>query len=111
MKSRFVRFGILLLLPFFTLAVTLPVTAATDPAEGDTIAWFRGDVEQAFAMAKEQNKPLFLYWGAVWCPYCSRIKSTVFQSRDFIALSELFVPYYLDGDTEQAQAVGEAIWG
>jgi thioredoxin-related protein len=75
--------------------------------EGDTIAWFRGDVEQAFAIAKKDNKPLFLYWGAVWCPYCARIKSSVFQSRQFIALSELFVPYYLDGDTEQAQAVGE----
>lgn len=92
-------------------ALVFPVTdtyAAGDTSvEGDTISWYRGDVEQAFEIAKKENKPLFLYWGAVWCPYCSRIKSSVFQSREFIALSELFVPFYLDGDTEQAQTVGE----
>jgi len=74
---------------------------------GDTIAWLHGDVDAAFAKAKAENKPLFLYWGAVWCPPCVQIKKTVFASREFIALSELFVPYYLDGDTEEAQATGE----
>ncbi len=93
------------------LVAAAPIFAAAKAAdgsvEGDTIAWFRGDVEQAFEIARKENKPLFLYWGAVWCPYCSRIKNSVFTSRQFIALSELFVPYYLDGDTEQAQTVGE----
>ena len=80
---------------------------ADHSVEGDTIAWYRGNVDQAFAIARSENKPLFLYWGAVWCPPCVQIKNTVFQSRQFIALSELFVPYYLDGDTEEAQATGE----
>ncbi|MET5116234.1 thioredoxin family protein, partial [Burkholderia pseudomallei] len=31
------------------------------------IAWRQGDVDAAFADAKRTNKPLFLYWGAVWC--------------------------------------------
>jgi len=75
--------------------------------QGGTIAWLDGDVDTAFAKAKAGNKPLFLYWGAVWCPPCVLIKKTVFTSREFIALSELFVPYYLDGDTEEAQATGE----
>lgn len=75
--------------------------------QGDTIAWLDGNVDVAFAKAKAENKPLFLYWGAVWCPPCVQIKKTVFASREFIALSELFVPYYLDGDTKEAQATGE----
>jgi len=34
------------------------------------IAWFDGSIDQAFALARAQDKPLFLYWGAVWCPPC-----------------------------------------
>jgi len=83
---------------------------AEHPAEHGSahgIAWHKGDVAAAFAMAAEQNKPLFLYWGAVWCPPCVQIKSTIFNQREFIDRTRLFLPVYLDGDTEQAQKWGE----
>jgi thiol-disulfide isomerase/thioredoxin len=71
------------------------------------IDWFDGSVEEAFAFSQAENRPLFLYWGAVWCPPCVEIRSTVFRSQRFIALSRLFVPVYLDGDTERAQDWGD----
>jgi len=71
------------------------------------IAWFEGSVDEAFAQGTVQNKPIFLYWGAVWCPPCQEIKHTVFKTRRFIAQTESFIPVYLDGDTEAAQAMGE----
>lgn len=37
------------------------------------IDWFEGSVEGAFATAKTQDKPIFLYWGAVWCPPCHEL--------------------------------------
>lgn len=82
-------------------------TATTSDKGADEIAWHKGDVDAAFSLAKAQNKPLYLYWGAIWCPPCQEIKHTVFKSPDFLALSKLFVPVYLDGDTPQAQAQGE----
>jgi thioredoxin-like negative regulator of GroEL len=72
------------------------------------IAWFEGTAEQAFAAAQTQQRPVYLYWGAVWCPPCQEIKNTVFKSKQFIAQTEQFIPVYLDGDTEQAQTWGEA---
>jgi len=100
-------------------AAPAPVDAAPVPAAADAahsrpdshrppgIAWFDGDVDAAFAAAKAAPKPLFLYWGAEWCPPCAQIKSTIFNRREFQERSRLFVPVYLDGDTPSAQKHGE----
>ncbi len=79
--------------------------ASLDPAKG--IDWYEGSVEEAFAAAKEAGKPIYLYWGAVWCPPCHAISATIFKSPEFLERSKLFIPVYLDGDTENAQAYGE----
>ncbi|MGG1945794.1 thioredoxin family protein [Trinickia sp. NRRL B-1857] len=87
----------------------LPVmaTAAPDAHLPPGIAWQQGDVNAAFALAKSSNKPLLLYWGAVWCPSCNQVKATVFSRQAFKERSSLFVPVYLDGDTANAQQIGE----
>ncbi len=71
------------------------------------IKWFSGGVEEAFAFAKEAGKPVFLYWGAEWCPPCHNLKKNIFSKPEFIEASRRFVPVYLDGDTERAQIWGE----
>jgi thioredoxin-related protein len=71
------------------------------------IDWFDGELDAAFAAAKAADKPLFLYWGAEWCPPCAQIKATIFNQREFQERSRLFVPVYLDGDTPSAQKHGE----
>lgn len=77
------------------------------PMPGDTgIAWFKGDVDAAFVAAKADNRPVFLYWGAVWCPPCNQVKATIFNRQDFIERSRFFVPVYIDGDSPSAQRLG-----
>jgi thiol-disulfide isomerase/thioredoxin len=71
------------------------------------IAWQKGDVDAAFAAAKAQHKPVFLYWGAVWCPPCNQVKATIFNRQDFIERSRFFVPVYIDGDSASAQRLGD----
>ncbi len=78
-------------------------TALAEPA----IAWYAGSVESAFATARAQNKPVFLYWGAKWCPPCHELKATVFSRPDFIEKLKLFIPVYLDGDDAGAQKWGD----
>ena len=79
------------------------------PAEEHTsdIHWYDGTVDAAFALAEAEDKPLFFYWGAIWCPPCEQIKATVFKHPGFLTMMDLFVPVYLDGDTERAQSWGE----
>jgi thioredoxin-related protein len=91
---------------FLLVACGRQETSEQHPASQE-IAWFDGSVEQAFEFARANDKPIFLYWGAAWCPPCHEIKATVFRSREFIERSRLFVPVYLDGDTDNAQELGE----
>ncbi len=70
---------------------------------GTAIDWYGGTVEQALAYASEFERPIFVYWGAVWCPPCNELKSQVFvKDRANVALKP-FVRVFLDGDSDEAQ--------
>ena len=93
-------------------AVTKAVAAAQAPAHPAVagIAWKHAandtDVDAAFALAKAESKPVFVYWGAKWCPPCNQVKATLFNRQDFIERSRAFVPVYVDGDSPGAQKLG-----
>ncbi|MDQ6627318.1 MAG: thioredoxin family protein [Pseudomonadota bacterium] len=63
-------------------------------------------MDAAFALARTQAKPVFVYWGAAWCPPCNQVKATIFNRQDFIERSRAFVPVYVDGDSAGAQKLG-----
>jgi len=92
---------------FFILLSLFIVSTKLQAQDNNGIQWFKGSVEQVFADAQKQDKPIFLYWGAKWCPPCNQLKATLFREPAFISKTRLFIPVYLDGDTEQAQAQGE----
>ena len=73
----------------------------------DAIQWHAGDVDSAFAAARATRRPVLLYWGADWCPPCSRLKATVFRRREFVERTRLFVAVDLDGDDPGAMRLGE----
>ena len=74
-----------------------------------TIAWnevrHAGELEAAFALARSQQRPSFLYWGAVWCPPCNRVKAEIFARDEFVRRSASVLCCHLDGDTPGAQAL------
>lgn len=88
----------------FAAEYATKVSNAAHAAAKTGIDWRKdNDVDAAFSLAKASKKPLFLYWGAVWCPPCNQVKATIFNRQDFIDKSRHFVPVYLDGDSPGAQ--------
>jgi len=83
--------------------------AADGPPPGN-VAWqdatSDADIDKAFGAAKAQNKPVLLYWGAVWCPPCNQLKATLFNRQDFAEQSKSFIAVHLDGDAPGAQRLG-----
>lgn len=71
----------------------------------DAIEWFEGGFDAALAAAREAGRPLFLYWGAGWCPPCNRVKYEIFGREEFPAKLESMVAIQVDGDSPNAQAL------
>jgi thiol-disulfide isomerase/thioredoxin len=88
-------------------AAPAATNAAAAASHDDGIPWFRGSVDEAFALAAREKKPVFLYWGAVWCPPCHYLRTKVFPRPAFQQSMRHVVPVYLDGDTEMAQVLAE----
>lgn len=86
-----------------------PTATKAAPADGG-IDWQRAagdaEVDAAFARAKAEGKPVFVYWGAKWCPPCNQLQATLFNRQDFIERSRAFVAVYIDGDQPGAQKLG-----
>jgi len=93
-----------------TLAGFAAAAHAIDGPPSTNVAWqdatSDADIDKAFSSAKTQNKPVLLYWGAVWCPPCNQLKATLFNRQDFAEQSKSFVAVHLDGDAPGAQKLG-----
>lgn len=84
----------------------LPAISTAGSHSGQEIRWQRGAVDNVFVAARASNKPVFLYWGARWCPPCNQVKATIFNRQDFVEISRFFLPVYIDGDNPGAQKLG-----
>lgn len=97
---------LLSLLPLAAWPATGKDAAQATAHSDHEIHWRKDAVDKVFAAAKAGNIPVFLYWGARWCPPCNQVKATIFNRQDFIDKSRFFLPVYIDGDTPGAQKLG-----
>lgn len=98
--------ALIILFSFFLLSCTNKKKAKDHHSD---IHWQKSGMPEALKLAKKEKKPLFVYWGAVWCPPCNVLKSTLFTEKKFTQATQDYVSVYLDGDTEEAQSWGETL--
>jgi len=70
-----------------------------NPNRANMIRWYEWG-EEAFAAAREQNKPVMLFLCAFWCRYCQRMDEEGFSETENIALLRA---YFVSIRAENAQ--------
>ncbi|HMZ01089.1 MAG TPA: thioredoxin family protein, partial [Burkholderiaceae bacterium] len=61
------------------------------------------DLDQAFAQAQRDAKPVFLYWEPANCDPCQHPQARLFTREDFVLLSRRFIAVHVDGDAPGLQ--------
>ncbi len=80
---------ILFLLPIF-------LSAQADFDSVKDTKWLT-DYDKAMKVAEKESKNVLLYFtGSDWCPPCKMLKTDLFDSAEFKALSEKYVLLYVD---------------
>jgi uncharacterized protein YyaL (SSP411 family) len=70
-----------------------------NPNRANMIRWYDWS-ENAFGVAREQNKPVMLFLSAFWCRYCQRMDEEAFSETENIALLRA---YFIAIRAENAQ--------
>ena len=82
----------------FILLLLFPVLlSAQNNVKGtDTAEWLT-DYSKAVKKAKKGDKNILVYFtGSDWCPPCKKLKTDLFESAEFIAISKDYVLLYVD---------------
>ena len=90
-----------------TVAVASGLPAAADDARvarSDSAIAFGSDLEDARGRARVAGKPVFLAFGAAWCPVCRRMEEQTLLEPAVQALAEKFVWVKVDIDRKRALA-------
>lgn len=65
------------------------------------IKWI-GSYDRGLEIAKNENKPLLLYFWASWCPWCKKMDSEVLSNSAVVkTISQNFVPLKIDIDAKE----------
>lgn len=58
---------------------------------------------EALEASKSLKRPIFLYFGADWCAYCRKMKSTTLSDEEVRQkLAKEYVPCFIDTDADRA---------
>lgn len=70
---------------------------------GSQIAWH--GYQKGLELARQENKPVFLYFHADWCTYCKKLKNETFADKNVAAyLNDNFISITIDTEKERSLA-------
>ena len=73
----------------------------------DDLKWYE-DRDEAFALAKEEGKYVFLLYGSTVCPYCNTAKEHISKAPINKIIQDNFILWFCDATIPEKQAQGEA---
>jgi thiol-disulfide isomerase/thioredoxin len=84
---------------FVMLALSLPAAAGSGRVKKrDSAIDFTNDLDKALAQAQADDKPVYLAFGAVWCPVCRRLEEVTLRQPPMQALANEYIWVFIDID-------------
>ncbi len=79
------------------------IEKSDSPDNAGSINWL--EYNEGLKLAKTVDKPIFLYFHADWCTYCTKLKKTTFKDEKVLKfLDENFVSISVDSDKNKMLA-------
>lgn len=99
----------LLLFVYYSMNVS-PVISDEKYTYISGLVWYN-DFEEGQKVAVEQNKPMLVYFWAIWCKYCKEMHTEVYADPEINKiLDEDFVLVAVDLDTNEEDAQAFGVW-
>ena len=90
---------VLLLAALLLLAVQVRAQQGAASVTANGITFFKGTFGEALAKARQENKPLFVDFYAVWCVPCKKMAKNVFTQEEVGKyFNEHFISLQLDAE-------------
>jgi thioredoxin-related protein len=100
-KAILIAFLTVMLLFVYYAINAAPLITDEDYTYLGDLRWYK-TYENGSAVAKELNKPMFLYFWTIWCPYCEKMQTEVFPQPEINKLlRENFVLIAIDMDVNR----------
>ena len=80
-----------------------------DPGGNVGIDWQYGGLDQVFARARAEKRPVFLFWSSDWCPDSAQVRAAILSRPGLAHCMRQLLAVHLDGDADQAQQLGERL--
>ncbi len=94
--------GVLLFLHYSINAA--PLISDSNYAYVANMKWYKS-FEEGKAVAEKENKPMLVYFWAIWCQYCEKLHTEVYSSPEVSSLlKEQFVLVSVDLDSNRGDA-------
>ena len=87
------------------LAAAAPAAAKSGKVKPrDSAILFTSNLDQALEMAKAEDKPVYLAFGAVWCPVCRHLEEVTLLEPEMQALADDYIWVFIDIDRKVSLA-------
>ncbi len=109
-KNLLMILVLILIIIFFAYSYYMPQRYFPDPPPSENtyianLKWYHS-LDKGFLMAQQENKPIAMYFWAIWCQKCAKFQADILGNKDTNKILEedyILVAKDLDVDREVAR--------